>query len=83
MNQDVARLLTAARNAIKVIRHNAEQLETIGQHSTAERDAVNQLNMAVQLLEYRITLSHEGTDTLECRGDEVAQPHGLFARVKR
>ena len=28
--------------------------ETIGQDSTAERDAVRRLNMAVQLLEYRI-----------------------------
>lgn len=54
LNQDITRLLSASHNAIKVLRHDAEQLETIGQDSTTQRDAVRQLNMAVQLLEYRL-----------------------------
>ena len=65
LNQDIARLLSAAHNAIPVLRRNAEQLETIGQDSTAERDAVRQLNMAVQLLEYRIVQSQNDSGTLE------------------
>ena len=54
LNQDITRLLSAAHNAIPVLRHNAEQGERIGQDSTAERDAVRRLNMAVQLLEFRL-----------------------------
>lgn len=45
LNQDITRFLSAAHKAIPVLRHNAEQLETVGQDSTAERDAVRQLNM--------------------------------------
>ncbi len=65
LNQDITRLLSAAHNAIPVLRHNAEQLETVGQDSTAERDAVRRLNMAVQLLEYRLILSGDDTGTLK------------------
>lgn len=54
LNKDITRLLSAAHNAIPLLRHNAEMKETIGQDSTAERDAVRKLNMAVQLLEYRL-----------------------------
>lgn len=63
LNQDIARLLAAAHNAIPVLRHNAEQLETIDQDSTAERDAVRKLNMAVQLLEYRLVQPTDDIDT--------------------
>ncbi len=65
MNQDITRLLSAARNAIPVLRHNAEQKETIGQDSTDERDAVRRLNMAVQLLEYRIAGPLDGADIFD------------------
>ncbi len=62
LKQDITRMLSAAHNAIPVLRHNAEQKETIGQDSTAERDAVRRLNMAVQLLEYRIAGPLDGSD---------------------
>ncbi len=65
LNQDITRLLSAAHNAIRVLRHNAEQKETIGQNSTAEREAVRRLNMAVQLLEYRIAGPVNGSDILQ------------------
>ena len=65
MHQDLTKLLSAAHTAINVMRHNAEQLETVGQDSTAERDAVRRLNMAVQMVEYRIAQSQEGNGKLE------------------
>ncbi len=45
-----------------MLRHNAEQEEALGQDSTAGREAVRRLNMAVQLLEYRITGPLDGSD---------------------
>ena len=65
MEQDLTKLLSAARTAINVMRHNAEQLETIGMNSSAERDAVRRLNMAVQMVEFRIAQSQEDTGTLD------------------
>ena len=65
LNQDITRLLSAAHNAIPVLRHNAEQKETIGQDPTTERDAVRRLNMAVQLLEYRIAEPLDGADIFD------------------
>jgi len=65
LNQDISRVLSAAHNAIPLLRHHAEQLEGLGQDSTRERDAVRQLNMAVQLLAYRVAQSGSGFDTLE------------------
>lgn len=65
MQQDLTKLLSAAHTAINVMRHNAEQLETIGQDSSAERAAVRRLNMAVQMVEYRIAQSQEGAGTLD------------------
>ncbi len=65
LNQDISRLLAAAHTAIPLLRHHAEQLETVGQDSSSERDAVRQLNMAVQLLEYRIAQIEGDSGTLE------------------
>lgn len=65
MQQDLTKLLSAAHTAIQVMRHNAEQLETIGQDFSAERAAVRRLNMAVQMVEYRIAQSREGAGTLD------------------
>ena len=65
LNQDINRLLSAAHNAIPVLRHNAERKEAIGRDSTAERDAVRRLNMAVQLLEYRLAGTHHSSDIFD------------------
>lgn len=65
MHQDLTKLLAASRTAINVLRHNAEQLETIGQSSSTEREAIRRLNMAVQMVEYRIAQSRDDTGSLE------------------
>ena len=63
LDKDLKELLMAARNAIGVLRHAAEQLEVDGRDSSAERGAVRKLGMAVQLVEY---------DLFKC--DEAAAP---------
>lgn len=59
LDKDLRDLLVAARNAIDVLRHAAEQLEVEGRDSSAERGAVRQLGMAVQLVEYDLFKSDE------------------------
>lgn len=60
-NQDLDRLLSASQNAINVLRHSAEQLETALEDSTLQRDALNRLNKAVHMVEYRIA-QREGVE---------------------
>ena len=52
LNKDLKDLLDAAREAIDVLRSNAERLEIQGQDHSAERKAIQRLNMAIQLVEY-------------------------------
>ena len=52
LDKDLKDLLEAARNAITVLRSNAEQLETQGKSASTERSAIDRLNMAIQLVEY-------------------------------
>jgi hypothetical protein len=58
LHSDLEKLLAAAKNAIEVLRHNAEQHQIAGQSDSAERDAIRRLNMAVQVIEYDL----HGTD---------------------
>jgi len=51
-HQDLDALLTAAKDAITVLRRNAERLEAASLDSEPERDAVRRLNMAVQMVEF-------------------------------
>ncbi len=55
LDKDLRDLLTASREAIDVLRRNAERLETLGLESGPERAAVRHLGMAVQLVEYDLT----------------------------
>ena len=49
--KDLNYLLTTAKDAAKVLRHNAEYFEAQGKDAKAERDAVRWLNLAIQLVE--------------------------------
>ena len=49
--KDLHYLLTTAKDAAKVLRHNAEYFEAQGKDAKAERDAVRWLNLAIQLVE--------------------------------
>ncbi len=49
--KDLHYLLTTAKDAAKVLRHNAEYFEAQGKDARAERDAVRWLNLAIQLVE--------------------------------
>ena len=59
LNKDLTELLDATRNAMIVLRRAAEQLEIEGRDSTAERDAIRRLNIAMQLVEYDLSKSGE------------------------
>ncbi|MDX1656053.1 MAG: hypothetical protein R3310_12650 [Candidatus Competibacteraceae bacterium] len=52
LDKDLQDLLAAARNAMNVLRRDAERFETIGLDAQDEREAVRRLNMAIQLVEY-------------------------------
>lgn len=67
LDKDLKELLGAARNAITVLRHNAEQLEIQGYDSSAEREAVRQLNRAIQLVEYDVYSAEELGDQWDWR----------------
>ena len=67
LDKDLKELLSAARNAINVLRHTAEQLETDGQDSNAERDAVRRLNMAIQLVEYDLSKTGDSVEQWDWR----------------
>jgi len=47
-------LLAAAKNAITVMRRNAELMESADLNSDAERAAVKELNITVSLVEYEL-----------------------------
>ena len=49
--KDLHYLLQTAKDATKVLRHNAEYFEAQGKDAKAERDAVRWLNLAIQLVE--------------------------------
>jgi hypothetical protein len=49
--KDLHYLLTTAKDAAKVLRHNTEYFEAQGKDAKAERDAVRWLNLAIQLVE--------------------------------
>lgn len=66
--KDLHYLLTTARDAAKVLRHNAEYFEAQGKDAKAERDAVRWLNLAIQLVERDL--------------DEVEPPPPVKERVK-
>lgn len=67
LNKDLKELLDAARNAITVLRHAAEQLEIEGRDSSAERDAVRQMNIAIQLVEYDLFRADESVEPWDWR----------------
>ena len=50
--RDISTLLDAARDAIALLRRNAEYLAAASLDSGAEREAVRRLNMAVQVVEF-------------------------------
>lgn len=52
LHKDIEDLLAAARNAIGVLRGNAEEHERQGMDASAEREAVRKLTMGIQLVEY-------------------------------
>ena len=67
LDKDLTELLNAAHNALTVLRHAAEQLEIEGRDSSAERDAVRQLNIAIQLVEYDLVKSGDSTERWDWR----------------
>jgi hypothetical protein len=51
-DKDIYYLLKTARDAVKVLRGNAEYFEAQGKDAKAERDAVRWLSLAIQLVEH-------------------------------
>ncbi len=62
IDKDVRYLLKTARDAVKLLRSNADYFEAQGKDARAERDAVRWLNLAIQLVE------HDLCETAEIAG---------------
>lgn len=59
LDKDLQYLLKTARDAVKVLRGNADYFEAQGKDAKAERDAVRWLNLAIQLVEHDLCEAEE------------------------
>ena len=51
-DKDLQYLLKTSKDAVKILRSNAEYFEAQGKEAQAERDAMRWLSLAIQLVEY-------------------------------
>lgn len=65
MEKDLNYLIETAKEAIVVLRRNAEYFEAQGKEAKAEREAVRWLNLAIQLVQYDRLSADELTESLQ------------------
>ena len=58
-DKDLQYLLKTSKDAVKILRSNAEYFEAQGKDAQAERDAMRWLSLAIQLVEYDLFESEE------------------------
>lgn len=70
IEKDLNYLIETAKEAIVILRRNAEYFEAQGKDAKAEREAVRWLNLAIQLVQYNLFGSEGLTKPLQHQEQE-------------